>query len=106
MDPTRRDLETEGHLENIIYEAGAGEPNSPSLYLMNNGDEGEANGSGDNGACRGGITTDAIGWLKLGQNGHRRIRGGMSRKQAHTDEHMFTQVQGPHGEVKPLLLLV
>ena len=50
MDPTRRDLEMEGHLENIIYEAGAGEPVSPSLYLMNNGDDGEANGSGDNDA--------------------------------------------------------
>ena len=49
MDPTRRDLEKEGFVENIIYEAaGDGEPYSPSMYL--NGDEGEADGSGDNGA--------------------------------------------------------
>ena len=44
MDPTRRDLEKEGYVEDIIYEAG-----SPSMYL-NNGEEGEADGSGDNGA--------------------------------------------------------
>ena len=53
MDPTRRDLEKEGFVENIIYEAaGDGEPYSPSMYL-NNGDEGEADGSGDNGASDG-----------------------------------------------------
>ena len=50
MDPTRRDLEKEGEVENIIYEAGDdGEAYSPSMYL-NNGEEGEADGSGDNGA--------------------------------------------------------
>ena len=47
MDPTRRDLEKEGLVENIIYEAdGDNEPYSLSMYL-NNGDEGEADGSGD-----------------------------------------------------------
>ena len=47
MDPTRRDLEKEGYVENIIYEAG--DDGSPSMYL-NNGEEGEADGSGDNSA--------------------------------------------------------
>ena len=53
MDPTGRDLEQEGFVENIIYEAaGNGEPDSPSMYL-NNGDEVEADGSGDNGSGNG-----------------------------------------------------
>ena len=47
MDPTRRDLEKEGYVENIIYEAS--DDGCPSMYL-NNGDEGEADGSGDNSA--------------------------------------------------------
>ena len=46
MDPTRRDLEQEGFVEDIIYN---GEPYSPSMYVHND-DEGEADGSGDNGA--------------------------------------------------------
>ena len=50
MDPTRRDLEKEGYVENIIYEAG--DDGSPSMYL-NTGEEGEADGSGDNGASEG-----------------------------------------------------
>ena len=56
MDPTRRDLEKEGYVENIIYEAG--DDGSPSMYLNNN-KEGEAGGSGDNGAGDGEPNNDS-----------------------------------------------
>ena len=49
MDPTRRDLETEGFVENIIYDGTGDPPYSPSMYL-NNFDEGEADSSSDDGA--------------------------------------------------------
>ena len=50
MDPTRRDLEQEGQVENIIYEAGDDRGSvSPSMYLNTDAGEEEAGGSGEAG---------------------------------------------------------
>src|SRR4051812_28383998 len=54
--------------------------------------------------CRSGVTAGAWSRLELGSNGYRRIRGGMMHMKVQSHRHKFTQVQGPHGEVTPLLL--
>ena len=59
--------------------------------------------------CRGGITADAIGWLMLGPMDVGGTGEGFCANeqiQDHTKHTRITQVQGPHEEVKPLLLHV
>ena len=66
--------------------------------------------------CRGGVTTDAMGWLKCGAGWTLLAPGRASTLESvhethttHTDTHRhtrFTQVRGPRVEVTPLLLPV
>src|SRR5664279_3032165 len=60
--------------------------------------------------CRGGVTADAIGWLKLGADGRWRYPGRDSALKSahgrHKKNTRCTQVQDPREEVKPLLLPV
>ena len=66
--------------------------------------------------CRGGVTTDVMGWLKCGADGTLLVPGRASTLESvhethttHTDTHIhtrFTQVRGLRVEVTPLLLPV
>ena len=67
--------------------------------------------------CRGGVTTDAMGWLKCGAGWTLLAPGRASTLESvlneecntHTNTHehtRFTQVRGPRVEVTPLLLPV
>ena len=63
--------------------------------------------------CRGGVTTDAIGWLKCGADRTLVVPGRVSTLESvrgntlNTHKHTrFTQVRGPRVEVTPLLLPV
>ena len=55
--------------------------------------------------CRGGITADAIGWLKSGADGRwwirERVSALRSTHEEHTSTPRSTQVRGPREEVKP-----